>query len=276
MATVNQPDLLPYAFAENGDKTDIPASNNGANGLASWSLGFPSITEQPLEQGGVPPRRMDFNGILNEMSKFLMFIQSGGVFAYNTSLDYKPPALVWGNNNYYKCVSSNGPNTSAGVQPLTNKTYWVALGDPLANYPVGSIYMSVNPTSPSTLFGGTWEAMPAGRVLLAQGTASWGTYNAGSTGGEATHQLTVEEMPSHNHSASSNWTGEHTHGIQAQAQNGADNYISYFESVRNLRTFYTNSAGGHSHTITINNNGSSQAHNNMPPFLSVYMWKRIN
>ena len=276
MATINQPNILPSAFAENGDKNNIPATNNGGSGLASWNLGFPPITAQPLSQGGVPPQRNDFNGILNQMSKFLMFIQNGGVFAYNTSFDYQPPAIVWGNNNYYKCVATNGPNTSNGVQSLTNRNYWVALGDPLSNYPVGSIYMSVNSTSPSSLFGGTWEAMPAGRVLLAQGSASWGTYNAGSTGGEATHQLTVGEMPSHNHSASSNWTGEHTHGIQAQAQNGADNYISYYESVRNLRTFYTNSAGGHSHTITINNNGSSQAHNNMPPFLSVYMWKRIN
>lgn len=60
-------------------------------------------------------------------------------------------------------------------------------------YPVGSIYMSTVSTNPATLFGfGTWEAMPAGRVLLAQGKSSWGTtYNAGSTGGEATHQLTV-------------------------------------------------------------------------------------
>lgn len=274
MATINQPNILPSAFAENGDKNNIPATNNGGSGLASWNLGFPPITAQPLSQGGVPPQRNDFNGILNQMSKFLMFIQNGGVFAYNTSFDYQPPAIVWGNNNYYKCVATNGPNTSNGVQSLTNRNYWVALGDPLTNYPVGSIYMSVNSTSPSTLFGGTWEAMPAGRVLLAQGTASWGTYNAGATGGEATHQLTVGEMPSHNHSASSNWTGEHTHGIQAQAQNGADNYISYFESVRNLRTFYTNSAGGHSHTITVNNNGSSQAHNNMQPYLAVYMWKR--
>ena len=68
-------------------------------------------------------------------------------------------------------------------------------------YPVGSIYMSTVSTNPATLFGfGTWEAMPAGRVLLAQGKSSWGTtYNAGSTGGEATHQLTVGELPTHNH-----------------------------------------------------------------------------
>ena len=55
----------------------------------------------------------------------------------------------------------------------------------LDSYPVGSIYMSVNSTSPADLFGGTWEAMPAGRVLLAQGTSEWGVeYQAGSTGGE--------------------------------------------------------------------------------------------
>ncbi|MEG2344106.1 MAG: phage tail protein, partial [Acidaminococcaceae bacterium] len=69
-------------------------------------------------------------------------------------------------------------------------------------YPVGSIYMSTAETSPAVLFGGTWEAMPAGRVLLAQGTSAWGTeYAAGSTGGEATHTLTVGELPAHGHTA---------------------------------------------------------------------------
>lgn len=79
-------------------------------------------------------------------------------------------------------------------------------------YPVGSIYMSVNSTSPNILFGGTWEAMPAGRVLLAQGESEWGTtYTAGSTGGEATHQLTVGEMPSHTHNLSITTDGSHAH-----------------------------------------------------------------
>ena len=87
--------------------------------------------------------------------------------------------------------------------------------------------------------------------------------------------LTVGEMPSHNHSGSTNTAGNHNHGIYAQAGNGADPYISYYESVRNGKTFYTNNGGSHSHSITINNTGSNQAHNNMQPYLAVYMWKRV-
>ena len=65
----------------------------------------------------------------------------------------------------------------------------------LSIYPVGAIYMSVSSTSPASLFGGTWEQIQ-NRFLLAAGD----TYAAGKTGGEATHTLTVEEMPAHNHS----------------------------------------------------------------------------
>ncbi|MCB6828378.1 phage tail protein [Megamonas funiformis] len=147
-------------------------------------------------------------------------------------------------------------------------------------YPVGSIYMSTVSTNPATLFGfGTWEAMPAGHVLLAQGKSSWGTtYNAGSTGGEATHQLTVGELPAHNHTASTNTTGNHTHQFQLYGPNGDTNmnFPSDFDTnyARNKGT--TLSAGNHSHTININNTGSSQSHNNMQPYLTVYMWKRVS
>ena len=147
-------------------------------------------------------------------------------------------------------------------------------------YPVGSIYMSTVSTNPATLFGfGTWEAMPAGHVLLAQGKSSWGTtYNAGSTGGEATHQLTVGELPAHNHTASTNTTGNHTHQFQLYGPNGDTNlnFPSDYDTnyARNKGT--TLSAGNHSHTININNTGSSQAHNNIQPYLTVYMWKRIS
>ena len=153
-------------------------------------------------------------------------------------------------------------------------------------YPIGSIYMSTVSTNPATLFGfGTWEAMPAGRVLLAQGKSSWGTtYNAGSTGGEATHQLTVGELPSHNHTATistTNLTGWFTNNGNSDTAN-SDGTI--FKASK--RTGQGSSSGGaadggkftfngaHAHTITINNSGSNQSHNNIQPYISVYMWKR--
>ena len=152
-------------------------------------------------------------------------------------------------------------------------------------YPVGSIYMSTVSTNPATLFGfGTWEAMPAGRVLLAQGKTSWGTtYNAGSTGGEATHKLTVGELPSHGHSASTN-----TANLTGNANSIGINYDEVSVSGiisknrgndyggtnndHNKTGFLINAS--HSHTVTINNTGSNQAHNNLQPYISVYMWKR--
>lgn len=113
-------------------------------------------------------------------------------------------------------------------------------------YPVGSIYMSVTSTSPATLFGfGTWQQIKD-TFLLSAGD----TYTAGSTGGEATHTLTVDEMPSHSHK----WYSSGSTGTVA-------NSTRYQGSGKNL-VFNTDPAGG------------GLAHNNMPPYLTVYMWKR--
>lgn len=127
MALVNQPAILPGAFAAEGDKNTIPANNDGLSGLASIAKGFPQITQVPLAQGGQPPQRQDFNGIFNLFSQFLLFAQNGGVYAYNNTLDYQPPAIIAYNNVFYQCVAENGPSTSAGVQPVSNTTYWKKL-----------------------------------------------------------------------------------------------------------------------------------------------------
>ena len=108
--------------------------------------------------------------------------------------------------------------------------------------------MSVNNTSPSTLFGGGWTRI-TGRFLLA---ADDSTYKNGSTGGEATHKLTVDEMPSHNH----------TWGWKSSAASGNNTW---------------NSAGSDktgSSSDVIGNTGGGKPHNNMPPYLAVFMWKR--
>ena len=115
-------------------------------------------------------------------------------------------------------------------------------------YPVGSVYVSVNSTSPATLFGGTWVQIKD-KFLLSAGD----TYKAGATGGEATHVLTVDEMPRHNHSIDNlNASGSTTPymTVQAQEKKGYGG---------NVQTFFT---------------GGGQAHNNMPPYIVVYIWQR--
>lgn len=159
-------------------------------------------------------------------------------------------------------------------------------------YPVGSIYISVTDTSPASLFGGTWEQLKD-RFLLAAGDS----YAAGSTGGEATHTLTASEMPSHNH-VYSNATGvqghqltvnempSHTHGIHwvgATPPQGGGSDQNFGVTQVAVGNQQSGSAGGnwsHSHGLSksnanTTNTGSGSAHNNMPPYLAVYAWKRV-
>ena len=135
--------------------------------------------------------------------------------------------------------------TAADSSKLGGKTWAERLLD---IYPIGSIYMSVNSTSPAGLFGGTWEQLKD-RFLLAAGS----TYSAGSTGGEATHALTVDEMPIHSHG-----------GVRRNHVGASGTASTGTSSGSGDTTNYTNDAGG------------GAAHNNMPPYLAVYMWKRVS
>lgn len=124
-----------------------------------------------------------------------------------------------------------------------------------AVYPVGSIYISVNSTSPQTLFGGTWKAIK-GKFLLGQSSA----HTAGSTGGEETHTLTIGEMPEHTHPMySSNASGDGTWTPDEGA------YL--VDSVTQIKTTWWARLG-------MSYAGEGNAHNNMPPYLAVYMWER--
>lgn len=151
-------------------------------------------------------------------------------------------------------------------------------------YPIGAIYMSTVSTNPATLFKiGNWEALPAGRVLLAQGTSTWGVnYSAGSTGGEDKHTLTVSESAPHNHTGNATTSGStHTHALTMRASHGksGNGGVPRFgdgDIWSDYKTQNLSAAGEHSHAITINNSGGGQAHNNMQPYLSVYVWKRTS
>ena len=119
----------------------------------------------------------------------------------------------------------------------------------LTLYPIGAVYISVNITSPASMFGGTWEQLKD-VFLLGAGI----TYTAGSTGGEATHTLTESEMP------------KHRHGCGVSQSDSVDAVLGNNQAKTQFdRSYgYTNYVGG------------NQPHNNMPPYLAVYMWKRVS
>lgn len=207
-------------------------------------------------------------------------------------------ALIWAEGSDQQVQAIGGQHSAKG---------WASIIGEQTNiinviYPIGSLYMSVNDTSPDILFGvGTWEKIKD-TFLLASGD----TYNNGATGGEVEHILSESELPTHAHTATSNNVGAHTHsrgsmnisgnflGNEWEADNitctgaftssaskmkdgasGTDRRrIVTFTASRNW-TGATSSNGAHAHTITVNSTGANAAHNNMPPYLAVNIWKRI-
>lgn len=124
-------------------------------------------------------------------------------------------------------------------------------------YPIGAVYISINSTSPATLFGGTWEVIND-RFLLSAGTK----YSAGSIGGQSTVTLTTSQLPAHTHGINNHvgWPLSESKnpewGVKYESGDSSFPYTEWSKST--LST------------------GSGAAHDNMPPYLTVYMWKRIS
>lgn len=120
-------------------------------------------------------------------------------------------------------------------------------------HPVGSIYTSTSATEPSTLFGGTWQRIKD-RFLLAAGD----TYTAGATGGESTHTLISDEIPSVTLSCASSPFAAASDAFGTQTTAGV----------------YAQGLYGTVKNAPIVTSGGGNPHNNMPPYLTVYVWKR--
>ena len=180
------------------------------------------------------------------------------------------PVFDWGENDF-----------NFNVPIMINRT-------PLFDliYPIGSIYMSVNFIDPSTIFGGIWERIQD-RFLFAAGD----TYNAGSVGGSSTTTLTIENLPSHSHEATSEYIGgsllfrgpsDENHNIVDVSLGGDNITKTTYEGSdwgNSISTSTTDRAPeqiniGGTVSTTIGNTGSGSAINILPPYLTVYMWKR--
>ncbi len=158
-------------------------------------------------------------------------------------------------NNAFRLDNSGNLN----VHSITTEVPIVTESKIDVLYPIGSIYMNVNPINPDVILGGSWEKIKD-RFLLASGDH----YINNAIGGEATHQLTLNEMPSHNHGMSTNASftvgnnkGTGISGILAD--------VSGWGSYKNADWY----------AMAVDYNGGNLAHNNMPPYLVVNVWKRI-
>ena len=167
-------------------------------------------------------------------------------------------------------ADSNNPTTKQYVDDLTNTISLAvqdntdniaALSNQISNisstifdniYPVGSIYMSVNDTNPTNLFGGTWTQLKD-RFLLGAGS----TYTNGSTGGSATQRLSAANLPSHTHPQY-----VATNGGSTSANLDYNGWVSNGKAV----------AQG----IPTGATGQGTKFDIMPPYLVVYMWQRTS
>lgn len=162
----------------------------------------------------------------------------------------------WGQltEDYIAAADKTGTGKFLLENEATATNLTVSSGALVAAYPVGSIYMNATSSSnPNTLLGfGTWTAFGAGRVLVGLNSGDTDFDTAEETGGAKTHTLTASEMPSHTHSISYG-------GSDATGTSGV--------------TLYRHDAGSNlSRTTT--SAGSGGAHNNLQPYIVVYMWKR--
>lgn len=237
--------LLKYAIAAKGDKTIPPElAQTAGTGRLSQQKGWGEYNSLPIGEGGIPPKREDFNGALFLLSQFLVWYQQGGIMQYTVTLAYEPGNEVLSAGVKYRCLVANGPGTAKGVvAPSADKTVWRNLDLPSV------LAGQVTPFYNCKLGGSD------GRRLIPWGsTDAYESYvicdggsdgrggkvpnlidrfllpsriaDAGKTGGSLSLRvpgvtvngtvgetiLTVDQIPAHTHTGSTSTTGAHSHG----------------------------------------------------------------
>lgn len=209
-------------------------------GRLSQQNGWGVENSQPIEQGGIPPFRTDFNGVFFLLSQLVYWYQQGGIMRYSATIDYEIGNEVFQNGTKYRCVAPNGPS-STKVAPGSDRTVWKNID---ITVPAGAVMPFYNVTLGGSdkrrpIFWGSTQA-DEGWVLCDGGSDGRGGLtpnlvdkflkgsapeNQGKTGGSAELNinniqvngtiggtaLTVAQLPPHTHGGSTAPAGSHTH-----------------------------------------------------------------
>lgn len=236
--------LLSCPIAQDGDRSAVPVTAlEAGTGRLSQEEGWGKWNSLPIGEGGIPPKRDDFNSVLYLLSSFLVWYQQGGIMQYSASLQYEPGNEVFSNGVKYRCLIANGVGTDKGVvAPAADKTVW-------SNQDLPSVLAGqVTPFYNCKLGGsdgrrlipwGSTDAYEA-YVICDGGSDGRGgnvpnlidkfllpssVTDAGKTGGSLSLQvpgvtvngtvgetvLTVDQMPKHSHTGRTDTDGSHSH-----------------------------------------------------------------
>ena len=189
-------------------------------------------------------------------------IAISGTFDYTENYDFELMTTdkIGESDDYSKVFISSVP-----TEKHHSKGAWIReLSFEKADiFPVGAIYISLKDTNPSAFFAGTWEQIK-GKFLVGVDSSDTDFKTSGKTGGEKTHKLTLEEMPEHTHTEKLPPEWHFTY-----ASGGANGYASDTTTGQYASTPYDSS-------YTTGLSGGDKEHNNLPPYIAVYMFKRVS
>lgn len=196
----------------------------------------------------------------------------------NAVLDIKKNGTSLGtfsaNSNTNQTIDIEVP-TSSEIQTLIQNAI-------LASHPIGSIEVNVTGVNPSTYIGGNWTLWGSGRVPVGIDPTQTEFNTVEKTGGEKTHILTIDEMPKHTHAITITSGGAHQHNVATFPYSGTNKEYYCISQTPGgdvnkditWRGGIAQESGEHTHSASAAENGKSQAHNNLQPYITCYMWKR--
>ena len=265
--------LMHSPIGSQGDFVIPPKTATEAGlGRLSQQNGWGVENSQPVEQGGIPPFRTDFNGALYLLSQLVFWYQQGGIMNYSATIDYEVGNEVLQNGTKYRCLQPNGPSTQA-VAPGTNRAVWRNMD---ITVPAGAVVPFCNVTLGGSdnrrpIFWGSTQA-DEGWVLADGGSDGRGGLtpnlidrfikgsapaNQGKMGGRASLSinnipvngtiggtaLTVSQLPPHTHGGSTSPAGNHAHTRGSMNITGEFGGLEAYDSVIATGCFYKSRKG---------------------------------